>query len=110
MILDQCAIKQLLKLDGMDEKWAEEFGLNYAQMRSVQDAVAGSEETGYSQALLRINGEWSGMRSERYRLKKPSSTTNPNQTRRSKLPFLQTSSGEESTWLQETTEPTPRYG
>jgi type IV secretory pathway VirB4 component len=61
MILDQCAIKQFHKLDGMDEQWAEEFGLNYAQMRFVQDAIPGSDEKGYSQALLGIDGEWRGM-------------------------------------------------
>ncbi|QLD90797.1 transferase [Natronomonas salina] len=61
MILDQCAIKQFHKLDGMDEQWADEFGLNYAQMRFVQDAVPGSDEKGYSQALLGIDGEWRGM-------------------------------------------------
>jgi type IV secretory pathway VirB4 component len=61
MILDQCAIKQFHKLDGMDEQWADEFGLNYAQMRFVQDAIPGSDEKGYSQALLGIDGEWRGM-------------------------------------------------
>jgi type IV secretory pathway VirB4 component len=61
MILDQCAIKQFHKLDGMDEQWAEEFGLNYSQMRFVQDAIPGSDEKGYSQALLGIDGEWRGM-------------------------------------------------
>lgn len=29
-ILDQCAIKQFHRLDGMNEQWADEFGLNYA--------------------------------------------------------------------------------
>lgn len=61
MILDQCAIKQFHKLEGMNEQWAEEFGLNHAQMRFVQDAVPGDEEAGYSQALLGVDGEWRGM-------------------------------------------------
>ncbi|MFB6188970.1 MAG: VirB4 family type IV secretion system protein [Halapricum sp.] len=61
MILDQCAIKQFHKLDGMDEEWADEFGLNYAQMRYVQDAIPGNEQEGYSQALLGVDGEWRGM-------------------------------------------------
>jgi hypothetical protein len=61
MILDQCAIKQFHKLDGMDEEWANEFGLNYAQMRYVQDAIPGNEQEGYSQALLGVDGEWRGM-------------------------------------------------
>jgi type IV secretory pathway VirB4 component len=61
MILDQCAIKQFHKLDGMDEQWADEFGLNHAQMQFVQNATPGSDEKGYSQALLGIDGEWRGM-------------------------------------------------
>jgi hypothetical protein len=61
MILDQCAVKQFHKLDGMDEEWANEFGLNFTQMRYVQDAVPGSENAGYSQALLGVDGEWRGI-------------------------------------------------
>jgi hypothetical protein len=45
----------------MDEEWANEFGLNYAQMRYVQDAIPGNEQEGYSQALLGVDGEWRGM-------------------------------------------------
>ncbi|WP_338008909.1 transferase [Natronoglomus mannanivorans] len=60
-ILDQCAIKQFHRLDGMDPQWADEFGLNSAQMRFVQDAVPGSEEAGYSEALVGIDGEWRGI-------------------------------------------------
>ncbi len=45
----------------MDEEWANEFGLNYAQMRFVQDAVPGNDQTGYSEALLGVDGEWRGM-------------------------------------------------
>ncbi len=61
MILDQCAIKQFHKLDGMNTSIAESFGLNDAQKRFIQEAVPGSEETGYAQALLGVDGEWRGM-------------------------------------------------
>jgi hypothetical protein len=61
IILDQCAVKQFHKLDGMDERVANEFGLNHAQMRYVQRAVPGSEKFGYSQALLGVDGEWRGV-------------------------------------------------
>ncbi|WP_435196381.1 VirB4 family type IV secretion system protein [Natronomonas sp. EA1] len=61
MVLDQCAVKQFHKLDGMDESVAERFGLNHAQMRFVQDAIPGDEAKGYSQALLGVDGEWRGM-------------------------------------------------
>ncbi|MDR9431935.1 MAG: transferase [Natronomonas sp.] len=61
MILDQCAIKQFHKLDGMNEDIAEVFGLNHAQMRYVQRAVPGGEERGYSQALLGVDGDWRGI-------------------------------------------------
>lgn len=63
-ILDQCAVKQFHRLDGMDETWAKEFGLNHAQMRYVQAAVPGNEETGYSEALVGVDGEWRGIRVE----------------------------------------------
>ncbi|MCU4802730.1 transferase [Halobacteria archaeon HArc-gm2] len=60
-ILDQCAIKQFHRLDGMDETWADEFGLNYAQMRFVQNAVPGNDRAGYSEALVGVDGEWRGI-------------------------------------------------
>jgi type IV secretory pathway VirB4 component len=63
-ILDQCAIKQFHRLDGMDEEWADEFGLNHAQMRFVQDAVPGNEDAGFSEALVGVDGEWRGIRVE----------------------------------------------
>jgi len=52
-ILDQCAVKQFHRLDGMDDQWANEFGLNYAQMRYVQDAVPGNEDAGFRGARRR---------------------------------------------------------
>ena len=61
MILDQCAVKQFHRLDGMDEHWADEFGLNHAQMRFIQDAVPGNERMGYSEALVGVDGEWRGI-------------------------------------------------
>ena len=60
-IIDQCAIKQFHHLDGMDERWATEFGLNSAQMRFVQEAVPGNDQTGYSEALVGVDGEWRGI-------------------------------------------------
>jgi len=60
-ILDQCAVKQFHRLDGMDEEWADEFGLNYAQMRFVQDAIPGNEDAGFSEALVGVDGEWRGI-------------------------------------------------
>jgi hypothetical protein len=61
MILDQCAIKQFHRLDGMDDHWAAEFGLNDAQKRFVQEAVPGNEAVGYAEALIGVDGEWRGI-------------------------------------------------
>ncbi|ELZ40398.1 transfer complex protein [Halorubrum californiense DSM 19288] len=61
MILDQCAIKQFHRLDGMDDHWAAEFGLNDAQKRFVQEAVPRNEELGYAEALVGVDGEWRGI-------------------------------------------------
>ncbi|WP_267644152.1 VirB4 family type IV secretion system protein [Haloarchaeobius amylolyticus] len=61
-IIDQCAVKQFHHLDGMDKEWANEFGMNYAQMRYVQDAVLGSEKSGFSEALVGVDGEWRGIK------------------------------------------------
>jgi hypothetical protein len=60
--LDQYAIKQFHKLDGMDREWGEEFVLNHAQMRFVQNATPGSDERGYSQAPLAVEDEWRGVK------------------------------------------------
>jgi len=40
---------------------AAEFGLNYAQMRFVQDAVPGNEDAGFAEALIGVDGEWRGI-------------------------------------------------
>jgi type IV secretory pathway VirB4 component len=61
-ILDQCPVKQFHCLDEMDEELADEFGLNYAQMRFIQDAVPGNEEAGFSEALVGVDGEWRGIK------------------------------------------------
>jgi type IV secretory pathway VirB4 component len=61
IILDQCAIKQFHKLDGMNDNIADVFGLNHAQKRYVQHAVPGDEEKGYSRALLGVDGDWRGI-------------------------------------------------
>jgi len=74
-ILDQCAVKQFHRLDGMDKAWADEFGLNYAQMRFVQDAVPGNEDAGFSEALVGVDGEWRGSRSKRCPRRNRSSTS-----------------------------------
>jgi hypothetical protein len=36
----------------MNEEWAREFGLNYAQMRYVQDMIPGNEATKFAEALV----------------------------------------------------------
>jgi type IV secretory pathway VirB4 component len=85
-ILDQCAVKQFHRLDGMDEEWAEEFGLNHAQMRFVQDAVPGNEDAGFSEALVGVDGEWRGIRVEAMPKEKRVIDFDPTVQRRSSLP------------------------
>jgi type IV secretory pathway VirB4 component len=63
-ILKQCAVKTFHQLEGMDEELAQQFELNHAQMRFVQQATLGSEQAGHSQALLGVDGEWRGIRVE----------------------------------------------
>jgi hypothetical protein len=60
-ILDQCAVKQFHHLDGMDRRWADEFGLNHAQMRFVQEALPGDPTRGYGEALVGVDGVWYGL-------------------------------------------------
>jgi len=91
-ILDQCAIKQFHRLDGMDETWADEFGLNYAQMRFVQNAVPGNDRAGYSEALVGVDGEWRGIEISALPTEKgvidydPGSTRPENLSEQSKMP------------------------
>lgn len=57
-ILDMCTIKQFHKLEGMDEEWREEFRFNESVMRAIQEAQPGSEQRGYSDAVVGIDDEW----------------------------------------------------
>ncbi|WP_256335773.1 VirB4 family type IV secretion system protein [Halopenitus persicus] len=85
-ILDQCSVKQFHRTDGMDEQWADEFGLNHAQMRYVQDAVPGNEETGFSEALVGVDGQWRGIRVEAMPAEKQVIDFDPSQHTRASLP------------------------
>ncbi|MCD2203905.1 VirB4 family type IV secretion system protein [Halobacterium sp. KA-6] len=85
-ILDQCAVKQFHRLDGMDEEWADEFGLNYAQMRFVQDAVPGNEDAGFSEALVGVDGEWRGIQVKAMAKEKQVIDFEPTEQRRTSLP------------------------
>lgn len=66
IVLDQCAIKQLHKLDGIDERVAEAIGLSDAQLQFVQEAVPGDDSHGHAQALLGVDGEWRGVEIEAF--------------------------------------------
>jgi type IV secretory pathway VirB4 component len=88
-ILDQCAVKQFHRLDGMDEAWAEEFGLNHAQMRFVQDAVPGNEDAGFAEALVGVDGEWRGIQVEAMPKEKQAIDFDPTQGRAT-LPGVET--------------------
>lgn len=85
-ILDQCAVKQFHRLDGMDKEWADEFGLNYAQMRFVQDAVPGNEDAGFSEALVGVDGEWRGIQVKAMPKEKQVIDFEPTEQRRASLP------------------------
>ncbi|MDZ5810533.1 transferase [Halorubrum sp. AD140] len=85
-ILDQCAVKQFHRLDGMDKEWAAEFGLNYAQMRFVQDAVPGNEDTGFAEALVGVDGEWRGIQVQAMPKEKQVIDFDPSVQERSSLP------------------------
>jgi hypothetical protein len=54
-------VKQFHHLDGMDRRWADEFGLNHAQMRFVQEALPGDPTRGYGEALVGVDGVWYGL-------------------------------------------------
>ncbi|GAA0307198.1 transferase [Halarchaeum salinum] len=85
-ILDQCAVKQFHRLDGMDEEWSDEFGLNHAQMRYVQDAVPGNEDAGFSEALVGVDGEWRGIQVEAMPKEKQVIDFDPTTQTRDELP------------------------
>jgi type IV secretory pathway VirB4 component len=92
-ILDQCAVKQFHRLDGMDAAWADEFGLNYAQMRFVQDAVPGNEDAGFAEALVGVDGEWRGVQVEAMPKEKRVIDFEPTSHVRSVLPGVGDGSG-----------------
>ncbi len=92
-IIDQCAIKQFHHLDGMDREWADEFGLNSAQMRFVQDAVPGNDLAGYSEALVGVDGEWRGIEIRALAHEKAVIDFDPKVQSRSELPGQSTDSG-----------------
>ncbi|MWV38818.1 transferase [Natrialba sp. INN-245] len=85
-ILDQCAIKQFHHLDGMDQHWADEMGLNSAQMRFIQDAVPGSEDIGYSEALVGVDGDWRGIEVHALEKEKAVIDFDPKEQSRTALP------------------------
>jgi len=70
----------------MDEEWADEFGLNYAQMRFVQDAVPGNEDAGFSEALVGVDGEWRGIQVKAMPKEKQVIDFDPTSQVRSSLP------------------------
>jgi type IV secretory pathway VirB4 component len=70
----------------MDEEWADEFGLNYAQMRFVQDAVPGNEDAGFSEALVGVDGEWRGIQVKAMSKEKQVIDFDPTSQVRSSLP------------------------
>lgn len=70
----------------MNKQWADEFGLKYAQMRYVPDAVPGSEETGFSEALVGVDGEWRGINVTAMEKEKQVIDFDPTHQRRSVLP------------------------
>ncbi|WP_207589900.1 VirB4 family type IV secretion system protein [Halomontanus rarus] len=88
-ILDQCAIKQFHRLDGMDSRWADEFGLNSAQMHFVQGAIPGSEKTGYSEALVGIDGDWRGLEVRAMEREKRVIDFDPKEQSRGELPGME---------------------
>jgi len=94
-ILDQCAVKQFHRLDGMDEAWADEFGLNYAQMRFVQDAVPGNEDAGFAEALVGVDGDWRGIQVTAMEREKQVIDFDPTTQVRSSLPGAPTPSADD---------------
>ncbi|MFW5929434.1 MAG: VirB4 family type IV secretion system protein, partial [Halobacteriota archaeon] len=56
-IADNCSIKLLHRVEGMDEELADELDLTPRQMEFVRSAMPGDEAAGYSEALLGVAGE-----------------------------------------------------
>jgi len=74
-ILDQCAVKQFHRLDGMDKAWADEFGLNYAQMRFVQMPSPATRMQASPKHSLASTASGAGSRSKRCPRRNRSSTS-----------------------------------
>ncbi|MDY7080990.1 MAG: type IV secretory system conjugative DNA transfer family protein [Halobacteria archaeon] len=56
-IADNCSLKLLHRVEGMDEELADELDLTGQQMDYVRTAMAGDEEAGYSEGLLGVADE-----------------------------------------------------
>ena len=56
-IADNCSLKLLHRIEGMDEELADELDLTPRQKEYVATAMAGDEEAGYSEALLGVADE-----------------------------------------------------
>jgi len=56
-IADNCSLKLLHRIDGMDEELADELDLTPRQKDYVATAMAGDDEAGYSEALLGVADE-----------------------------------------------------
>ncbi len=70
----------------MDPRWADEFRLNSAQMRFVQGAIPGNEKTGYSEALVGIDGDWRGIEVRAMEREKRVIDFDPKEQSRGELP------------------------
>jgi hypothetical protein len=56
-IADNCSLKLLHRIEGMDDELADELDLTPRQKDYVATAMAGDEEAGYSEALLGVADE-----------------------------------------------------
>ncbi len=56
-IADNCSLKLLHRIEGMDRELADELDLNDRQMEYVANAMAGDEAAGYSEGLLGVADE-----------------------------------------------------
>lgn len=56
-IADNCSLKLLHRIEGMDNELADELDLTPRQKEYVATAMAGDEEAGYSEALLGVADE-----------------------------------------------------
>lgn len=56
-IADNCSIKLLHRIEGLDEELADELDLTNQQKEYVRTAMAGDEDAGYSEGLLGVADE-----------------------------------------------------